>query len=71
MKLVPLPLLTRYSLEFAHIRGVDGGSDDSQVVDLCSFLVSLIVFEEELQVLNVLELDVTKVDRRAVQLIGG
>lgn len=68
---MPLPFLTRYSLEFAHIRGVDGGSYDSQVVDLCGILVSLIVLEEELQVLHVLELDVTEVDRRAVQLIGG
>ena len=67
---MPLPFLTRYSLEFAHVRGVDGRPDDGQVVDLRGLLVSLIVLEEELQVLHVLELDVSEVDRRAVQLVG-
>ena len=67
---MPLPFLTRHPLEFAHIRGADGGPDHGQVVDLRCVLVSLVVFEEELQVLHVLELDVAEVDGRAVQLVG-
>ena len=52
-----LSLLARDSLEITHVGSGDRRPDHSQVINLGHFISSLVVFEEELQILNVLKLD--------------
>lgn len=65
-----LPFLSCHPLKFAHIGSVNGTTTNTQVVDLGAFIgTHLVVFEEELKILNVLELHEAEIDRFAVQLV--
>ena len=67
---MPLALLAGNPLELAHVRGVDGRADHTQVVNLRHFAPLVVIFEEKLEVLNILEFDESEGNGLAVQLVG-
>ncbi len=56
-------------LEVAHVGSVDGDAYQAQVVDLGHFFTSLVVLEEQLDVLDVLKLDKLQIDWISIQLV--
>ncbi len=66
--LVTLALFSRHTFEFAHVGGTDGCSNYCKVINLGNVVVSLVVPEKELQVLDILKLDKLEANRRSVQL---
>jgi hypothetical protein len=62
---VTLPLLSSNSLEIAHICGIDWRSYYCKVVNLCNFTSCLIILHKKLNVLNILKLNIAKINRIA------
>ena len=47
----------RNSFEIAHVCGTNWSSDNGQMIDLSNIISTLVVFEEEHEVLHILKLD--------------
>lgn len=64
-----LPFLSCYPLEVTHLCSLNGRPNQRELSNNCCLSITLIVYHEDLQVLNILELHVAKVDRRSIKLL--
>lgn len=61
-------LFTGNPFEVFHFGCDDRRSNEANVIELCQFSTALIIFDEYLDILNVLEFNITQIDHIAVQI---